>query len=160
MSLSIVMYAMYDIYAIMYSVFIFGVAIIFGFVFIFGIIFIFWDVFLFGVVFLKDLLNGVTLLLWTLMFLIAHSTFTQRKFTQRNLCKWEICFKVCKEYRSRDMKYATRAIFPVVAYTQLLRAGPVASYDNKEGGNSKKAYQEKGLLQNGLLQKGLQQKGL
>ena len=29
------------------------------------------------------------------------------------------------------MKYATRAIFPVVAYTQLLRAGPLASYDNK-----------------------------
>ena len=58
------------------------------------------------------------------------------------------------------MKYATRAIFPVVAYTQLLRAGPVASYDGKERGNSKKAYQEKGLLQIGLLQKGLPQKGL
>ena len=29
-----------------------------------------------------------------------------------------------------------------------------------EGGNSKKAYQEKGLLQKGLLQKGLPQKGL
>ena len=62
--------------------------------------------------------------------------------------KWDIFTKMCNFHNNSLLGFAD--------WIGHFWSGIMAI----EGGNSKKAYQEKGLLQKGLLQKGLPQKGV